>query len=704
MKKLLSLLLICTSFLAFFTGCTKENSTMEIGKNVDRNLNKLSTIVTKLDTIDTNYIANPDFMSNKVKNKIQASYALAFNAQDETDTNEIIKQLLIKKLQDQLLNKNGNCTYCQEKYITNENGFCSNCGNGVICDENGNCYNCQNPLTLNDNYECSNCNKYALVNEFKSSENDDYIIEKLSTSNNIITSEIEHENLPATTNEQTDIEDVDTVLDERQDNQSNTKFYFYTRESFEPIKLKYKPRYVNEYNESTINDQMVNYLYKIQKLYAMTEDAIEANNILGNCKFNLLDSVKDVRSLNECIINGTCEPTIQQLQALQNYIYDIKTTIKNLKNCNGALTDEVNNISGNTPTSVATSVDVINSNYMRLINHLDTRISYHESAIATLEQMKYLLNEAVGNNNITEDEIQNVIDSLTPPQIEEEIENNDTPINDTNSENVIDSPITDTPEVGIDNSEAIVESNENDMNNTPVINKDILLDENTEYNDSNAILEDNLEPAEDNENVIIDETVDEEDTQTSIKNIDTYMDDTFPKNNEENLEDNNVDILNNDMGSDASLNNSDLNNIDTQYDSAITNGNNTNNNVLNNNTLNNDNILGTNNELNGSYDNNGLNNGTMINGGYSTYENSIGFNNSIITQNNLNNNDGYGGYYYGNDGQIHNNGLDNGGEIGNNGNTIENNLNGNNNVNTYGYNTMLDVINQGTVNNGINTL
>ena len=48
--------------------------------------------------------------------------------------------------------------------------------------------------------------------------------------------------------------------------------------------------------------------------------------------------------------------------------------------------------------------------------------------------------------------------------------------------------------------------------------------------------------------------------------------------------------------------------------------------------------------------------------------------------------------------------MNNNNEIGNNGETIENNLNRKNNVNTYGYNTMLDIINQGTVNNGINTL
>ena len=77
-----------------------------------------------------------------------------------------------------------------------------------------------------------------------------------------------------------------------------------------------------------------------------------------------------------------------------------KTTIKNLRNTNGTLTNEINKISS-TNTGLAQSIDTASSNYLKILNQIDTRISYHENAIATLEQIKYLLQDAQNNNGVT---------------------------------------------------------------------------------------------------------------------------------------------------------------------------------------------------------------------------------------------------------------------------------------------------------------
>ena len=58
----------------------------------------------------------------------------------------------------------------------------------------------------------------------------------------------------------------------------------------------------------------------------------------------------------------------------------------------------INKIS-NGNTGITHSLDITNSNYLRILNQIDTRISYHESAIATLEQVKYLLQDAQNNNS-----------------------------------------------------------------------------------------------------------------------------------------------------------------------------------------------------------------------------------------------------------------------------------------------------------------
>lgn len=774
MKRILSLVLILSSIITFLSGCANTDETLEIANNLNKSLNKLSSIVTNLDTIDTNYISNPDIISSREintpsENKNKKTFILAFNNYSDNN-DETIKNIIIKELQNKYLNDNGTCKYCKETYSCDEDGYCTNCKNAIICDENGNCYNCKSMLSFDENFMCSNCNKSTIVNkesttenlsyttEFLSSQedsnniensynqtinnNDNYNSEILESENNLTiennnneeynietqnstndinsnsetvkhdllkTSEesieietnqsISHNDInesldknpklqqnessnTETTNNQTEDERIEnlnvsnienttpkntelnettsltedsnilinnesTSLDnknidesyneenktsENQEKKSNdTKFYYYTRESFEPIQLRYKPRYISEFNESNINDQLSSYLNKVQKLYAMTEDAIEANTILNNCKHNLIDCINEVRELNKNIIDGTCDLNLQQLQALKNYTHDIKNTIKNLKSCNGDLSDEINNISNNTPTSIATSVEVLNSNYMQLINHIDTRITYHESALATLDQIKYLLNEAINSNNISNEDIDYLLHEFS-----------------------------------------INEDNETLSNET----KNILNESNDNSNSTNN--------KEENEN----STSSNLTTKKSFSNIDTYKNPTFPKKKNLLVDDNNYD------NNDNNIDESDVFYTDT---------------AKNNTTfpLENSDVI-TNNYNNGTAINDNIENGkntdqnNIIN--TNNFTNSAGYNNSIITQNNLNNDDGYGGYYYSSDGEIHNNGMNNENEIGNNGNTLQNNMNRNNNVNTYGYNTMLDVLNQGTVNNGINTL
>ena len=727
----LSILLICI----MLTGCNSKPTQAKIGKNLDKNLNKLYNTVTNLDTIDNNYINNPDLHINtnksnfanksaKInvisKNCITTKNQIMFDNETE-NTNDIIQKLLIKELEKRLsLNNNGYCNSCNNSYNCDNDGYCTNCGNAILCDENGNCTYCKNCLTLNDSNTCSSCNKSYLINKVnnKANQDDDKIgISDFDINNNyqeytitpltnvVNSEEISSENNQLSNSENTALYDVDNDVtktnsninelnldvnevantekiistenstDENEtvnndveidngtdktqtteDNNTvpNIKFFYYTNDSFKPIKLKYNPRFITNYNENDINEQLSNYLYKVQRLYAMTEDALQANNILSTTKQQLLESIIDIRELNECIINGTCSPTIQQLQALNNYSYDIKNTVKKLKSCNGDLENEVTTINSNIPASIASSVDVMNSNYVKLINLLDTRITYHKSAIATLDQIKFLLEDAIGTENITDKEIIDIIEQLTPSE-STNIDNN----TDSEIEQAIiieQQPQEDT----INNNDTSNEANKEDTTHNEIVeeNEDVsqqqIENNNTDNTSANEVKEVNNE-------------------KKSIKNIDTYKESiSTPSENVDTTPiDNNQQIV--EQGRLADEN-------------TVENG------INNENTVNNNGINGNNSYVNGSYglENNGINDGI--------------YKNSVINQNNLNNNDGYGGYYYDNNGVIHNNGINNNNEFGNNGNTIENNINRNNNTNTYGYNTMLDIINQGTVNNGINTL
>lgn len=714
MKKIFSTLLIAILFVSVLTGCNnQDNSASVVAKNLDNNLNNLSLAVNKLDTIDNKYLYNPDIYSSlSAKNNKESNYfRLAFNENLSTTqiANESVKQILIDKITDKLLSQNTDC---------NGNNYCYN--------PNGDCYNCS---TLPS--DCTyigqrnlSCGSAQVI----SSTDTEPVAEKISNTTEQLeeTTDFNNEEVPSLNTPRPDV-----------------RMFYFTQDSFSPIKIKYSPRYISQYNESTINEQIENYLSKVQKLYAMSEDSIEANTILQNCKQNIIDCISEIRELNKCIINGTCEPNVQELQALNNYIIDIKTTTKRLKDCNGELSKEINNISETNSSTMVNSVDVMNSNYMRLLNHIDTRVTYHKSAIATLEQIKYLLDNAINNGEISDEEIEEIIENFTIKNnvedeiiddnytIDDNIENNEEDIkNDENdykneeldnetqvedidnniiyNDNIVD--IDDNSHNVYDNMSIDNDNNSNDENNDKIVNNDVLSYEsqenqhieNNDSEDSNVVnfdaehydiqddnLNDNeLDSLENNDNITDDEITDastnDNNKTYSWSNVDTYK---KSENNTETLDniDDNFDV-------DSNTENDNVN----DSEDAISN-----NEVVEENSSveTNDNAI-----INSNMNNEIVNNGTNFNNGAYGTTNSGIYKNSVITQNNLNNDNGYGGYYYTNDGEIKNNGINDNNEFGNNGNTIENNLNRSNNVNTYGYNTLLDIINQGTVNNGINTL
>lgn len=523
--------------------------------------------------------------------------------------------------------------------------------------------------------------------------------------------------------------DTDVVLDDSTDNNTNTdsivrfepyKVIYYSESSFTPDLLKYNPRFINSINYDSANNTLSKYVEKLQKLYTMTADVVEANNTLANYKVVILDNIHDAKELNECVLNGNCTPNANQVSALNNYIEDIKTTIKNLRNTNGTLTNEINKISSNN-TGLAQSIDIANSNYLKILNQIDTRISYHENAIATLEQIKYLLQDAQNNNGVT------VVENLNNnTNVTTDINRSNDTLDNTKVETIIDdkniivednsniTPVT--PNNDVKKEEKVTTTNELvevektiDENGNVVVDKKIITpdnsivtnieDDNNEIitnndslNDSTIVKEtivtennDNLNSNEEfnNDSFLDKKTFSNVDTYNqNLKNVDTYKKEVVLNDATNQVQENNDNIVIND-------------NIDTNNNSEIVNNNdnlNTTNEVV---TDNNDTIINPNNTpqmvdntnnfgVTGNNYNNGLNNG---------------YNNTIISQNNLDNNDlGNNSYRYDGNGSLYNNtnGYNNG--------TINNVNERNNNVNTYKYNTLIDSINRGTVNNGINTL
>lgn len=597
MKKTIITITSLASVAIFLVGCNNTTTPASVAKNLDHNLNVLTSTVKKLDSVDNSYLANPDiYPASTLPGTTVASFAPNPHSHTKIVASAPNFKSLELNLDDHDNMPYGVVTNCPDCLNKVDNSFCPDC---LPID-----------AEYNTNYENLNFNTSA-TDEIT---NHSFTLNADNVQTNEITNSSDNED-----------KTVSELHEER-----NYHYFDYNR----PI--NYQPRYLKNYNASASEDYLKNYMYKVQKLYAMTSDVIEANTTLENNKNDLMKIVDEIKELNNLIKDGTCVPTTQQLNALNNYIYDIKTTIKRIKDCNGQLNNEINSINRSDNNSIATSVDVINSNYIRLLNHIDTRITYLKNALATLEQVKYLLVDT-----------QEYLNSKYVNNEENKLDNNTTSQENQTTENV-----------NLENTENLTTDNSHDLDKE-------------DFNVSKNNNQNNIDMADINNNDNIKNET-ENVNNNKITNIDTY------KNNQINNESGNIDSLEN---------NSSDSNINT-----------TNTNVANNN-LNNANNTGVNNLNNGI--NNGFNNGNgfdnnvnynNLNEGFFVTENDTintpngTFQNGIITQNNLNT------------------GVNNGvnGNVNGGYNNVYNNENGN--IDTYRQNTLIDMLNNGTVNNGINTL
>lgn len=765
---LTSLILVCIIFI----GCQNTDATITTSKELNKNLTLLSNTVKRLDTVDNEYLINNELytlnsssQNNKEFLTKKTKLANSYNVIITNDTNNELNSILKEKVTNEIINRlycteDGNCKICDNKFICDDNGVCKSCEQTVICDDNGNCTNCGNTLVI-DNNNCSSCNNNCTsknkslitnqetLNKLKqiSSNNEKLNIEFLSTKNSnndisdsyidVIDNNIQEDNNNNTSDTSNNtLNNIDNPTNNSSSTNNNTsedtsnntiKYYYYSEESFNPEFLKYKPRFINNINHISANTNLENYVEKLQKLYTMTADVVEANNTLKNFKIVILDDISEAKELNECILSGNCTPNQNQINALSNYIDDIKMTIENLRNCNGNLTSEINKIA-NRNTGISNSIDVTNSNYLRILNQIDTRISYHENAKATLEQIKFLLQDAQSNNSNTE--VEDLNTSIETPEINNENTTTDTenilnednndmidyPDNNTTTTDVIENEDSNSNiDYNLNNSSDItndfettnnldlVDDSKNELEKEASVNNNTFLDSNNNYSSedvTNKFIEDNNIESNDSN---IDQNTTEVNNE-SISNIDTYQENTYANiiNDDEDLINSEKIITNNDsnlytnnnIDTNKNTNESYANNSITNYDSTINNTTTSNDNEVVSNKPNTPQMVDSS-EIEYNYSNNLNYNGATTN----SLINNTNTNNSIISQNNINTNDiGNNSYRYDEHGNLYNN------TNGYNNNNINNINNKNNNVNTYEYNTLIDSINRGTIDNGINNL
>ena len=160
-------LIIITSFILLcimIVGCQTTNATINASTELNKNLNLLSNTVTRLDTIDNEYLVNNEIytLNNSTPTqKISRKNTLNNNPQildaEKISLNDDLRQALSNELINRIYcDENGNCKLCDEKFICNDNNMCNSCNQTIICDENGNCTSCGDTLII-DNNNCNSC-------------------------------------------------------------------------------------------------------------------------------------------------------------------------------------------------------------------------------------------------------------------------------------------------------------------------------------------------------------------------------------------------------------------------------------------------------------------------------------------------------------------------------------------------------------------
>ncbi len=733
MKKSIVVATSLSTAVLMLAGCTQPTTSAEIAEKLNKNLNVLGSTVKKMDTIDNEYIANQDLMieDNQVQvsappkqyevqylamNTIPHTYSRISNANMMTKQPYAVKLSNTKKVLEECID--GDCIEEKADMYTSTTG--------------GRCF------TEEYTYDCGEMDTQEILKKLLEKK----LIESLDGTDCTSTEDGGY----CVTRTSTNTEDNTITIH----------------------KMQYTPASKTEDNNAmTLNSEvpthLSGYVQRVQKLYQMTNNVLNANNTLDDCRNNILECIDELKELTNSLKDNN-NVTMQQIQALNNYVYDIKTSIARIKNCNGQLSNEISNISHSNQYGVAKSIDVMNSNYMRILNHLDVRITYLRNVIATLDQVRYIILETMIDDTVEVPEVSDTeeveSDTLEENTQEEIPSEDDTEIDkeDPNaSQNVV------IEEAQDDTAEETQDTIDNDSNidkesGMTLPNPDITSDiDNTGTNNANPdtqIIEDSTTQnnMDINQNDVSEDTMTEEITNDNTENIEKVIDSSSNMDNTQNQynNDNNYTIItndiidndNNDIDNDnnTNINNNENNdentnknennetpdakketktikNIDTYQDNLYDNldldeviknkqqdtssvGQDTNTNTQKENTTNHENTVNStnNNTVNSTpntVDNTAQNNNTnsIVSGtnslGYEIGQNhndintpNGAFENTVIGQNNLGN------------------GIPGKGATGLNGNNDKNHKN----INTYGYNTIVDMVNRGTVNNGINTL
>ena len=173
-------------------------------------------------------------------------------------------------------------------------------------------------------------------------------------------------------------------------------------------KQNYVPKRISSINYD--NSNYTTYLGKVEDLYVMINDAVYANETIKECKENIFSYCQILNEIAKKIKSGELEVSKDQIASCNKLLKELGRNINKI-------TDTRNEVSKNCKTfaenrSLNNGIDTISSNYVGLINCLDTRITDYENILTLLGQIQCVLTDTCYNQDLNQSDNTQAVEDL----------------------------------------------------------------------------------------------------------------------------------------------------------------------------------------------------------------------------------------------------------------------------------------------------
>lgn len=166
---------------------------------------------------------------------------------------------------------------------------------------------------------------------------------------------------------------------------------------------KYVPKRISNINFS--NSNLVTYLEKVEDLYVMVNDAVYTNETIKECKENIYSYCEILKELARKIKSGEIEVTKEQISSCNSLLKELGKSINKVTDTRNDVYNTCRTFAKN--KSFSNGVDTVSSNYITLINCLDSRITEYQNILTILGQMQCILTDTCYNQNYNNADNQN---------------------------------------------------------------------------------------------------------------------------------------------------------------------------------------------------------------------------------------------------------------------------------------------------------